>query len=112
MDAVATLQLVENCVADGLRIGSQVRIPETQRLDAARLQEFFPFRIMLALARKTVLTTVQFHIQPGFLTIEIQRMFRGNSPPANDGGFIYRLARYGACAMVKKLCSQLAIPCP
>ena len=49
-----------------------MRIPEPQRLDAARLQELFAFQIMFALVGKTVLAAVQFHIQLRLLAKEIQ----------------------------------------
>lgn len=68
----ATLQFIEDRVADALRIAAQMRIPEPQRLDAARLQKFFPFQVMFTLVGKTVLAAVQFHIQLRLLAKEIQ----------------------------------------
>jgi hypothetical protein len=47
-------------------------IPKPQRLDAARLQELFPFRVVVPLAGKTMLAAVQFHIQFRLLAKEIQ----------------------------------------
>ena len=68
----AGLQFVENCVADAVRLPSQMRIPKPQRLDVERLQKLFPFQIMLPLIRKTMLAAVQFHIQLRLLAKEIQ----------------------------------------
>src|SRR5689334_8643057 len=70
----ARLQLVKDRVADALRITAQIRIPEAQRLDAARFQNFFPFLVVFALVRKTVLAAVQFDVQLRLLAKEIQRV--------------------------------------
>ena len=68
----AGLQLIEDRVPDTLCIAAQMRIPEPQRFDAARLQELFTFQIMFALVGKTMLAAVQFHIQFRLLAKEIQ----------------------------------------
>ena len=68
----ACLQFVENQVANAPRIAAQLRIPKAQRFDAARLQKFFPFQIMLSLVGKTVLAAVQFNVQFCFLAKEIK----------------------------------------
>jgi len=68
----ACLQFVENRVADALRVPAQMRIPESQRLDASRLQKFFPFQIMFALVGKTMLAAIEFHVQLRLLAKEIQ----------------------------------------
>jgi hypothetical protein len=68
----ACLQLIENRVTDTLGVTPQIRIPEPQRLNAERLQELFPFQIMLSLVGKTVLAAVQFHIQFRRLAKEIE----------------------------------------
>ena len=68
----ACLQLIENRVADALRVPPQMRIPESQCLDAARLQKLFPLRIVFPLVGKTMLAAVQFHIQFRLLAKEIQ----------------------------------------
>ena len=78
----AQLQLVENCIADALRIPPQPRVPEPQRLDAERLQELFPLRIMLSLVGKTVLAAVQFHIQLRLFAKEIQIVNTARMLPA------------------------------
>jgi hypothetical protein len=49
-----------------------MRIPETQRLDAARLQKLFPPGVVLPLVWKTVLAAAQFHVQFRFLAKEIE----------------------------------------
>ena len=68
----AGLQLIEDRVADVLGIAAQMRIPKTQRLDAARLQKLFALRVVFPLVGKTMLAAVQFHIQFRLLAKEIQ----------------------------------------
>ena len=68
----AGLQLIENRITDTLRVATQMRIPESQRLDAVRLQKLFPFKVVLPLVGKTVLAAVQFHIQCRLLAEEIE----------------------------------------
>ena len=68
----AGLQLIENRVADALRVAAQMRIPEPQCFNATGLQKFFPLRVVFALVGKTMLVAVQFHIQFRFLAKEIQ----------------------------------------
>ena len=68
----AFLQFLENGVTYGLRIATQMRVPKSQRLDPLRLQKPFPRRIMRLLLRKTVLTAVEFNIEFGLFTKEIQ----------------------------------------
>src|ERR1700690_1826255 len=71
----AGLQLIKNRVTDALRVAAQMRIPESQRLDAARLQKFFPFQVMFAPVGKTVLAAIQFHIQFRLLAKEIKMVY-------------------------------------
>jgi hypothetical protein len=66
------LQFIENRVPNVLGIAAQMGIPESQRLDAARLQKFFPHHVMSALIGETVLTAVQFNVQFRLLAKEIQ----------------------------------------
>ena len=68
----ASLQLVENRIADALCVPPQMRIPEPQRLDAARLQKLFPLCVMFPLVEKSVLAAVQFHMQFRLLAEEIE----------------------------------------
>jgi len=68
----AHLQLIENRVANALGIAAQMGIPESQRLDAARLQKLFPLSVVFPLVGETVLTAVQFNIQFRLFTKEIQ----------------------------------------
>ena len=68
----ARLQFIEDRVAKALRVAAQMRIPEPQCLDAARLQKFFPLRIMFPLVGKTMLAAVQFHVQRRLFAEEIQ----------------------------------------
>jgi len=70
----ANLQFIENGVADALGIAAQMRIPESQRLDAARLQKLFALLVMLALVGKTVLAAVQFNVQFRLLAKEIEKI--------------------------------------
>src|ERR1700694_3759575 len=49
-----------------------MRIPEPQRLDAARLQKLLPFHIVFPLVGKTVLAAVQFNVQFCLLAKEIE----------------------------------------
>jgi hypothetical protein len=48
---------------DALRVAAEMRIPKSQRFNAARLQKLFPLHVMFALVGKTVLAAVQFYIQ-------------------------------------------------
>ena len=73
----ARLQLIENRITDALRVAAQMRIPESQCLDAARLQKLFPFQVVLPLVGKTVLAAVQFHIQCRLLAKEIEMVNSG-----------------------------------
>src|ERR1700691_3907425 len=68
----ACLQFIENHVANAIGIAAQMRIPESQRLDAARLQKFFPFCIRILLVRKTMLASVEFNCQFRLLAKEIK----------------------------------------
>jgi len=68
----AYLQFVENRVADALGVAPQMRIPEPQRLDTARLQKLFAFHVVFALVGETMLAAVQFNIQFRFFAKEIQ----------------------------------------
>ena len=68
----AGLQLIENRITDALGVAPQMRIPESQCFDAARLQKLFPFQVMFPLIRKPVLAAVQFHIQIRLLATEIE----------------------------------------
>ena len=58
----AGLQFTKNRVADALGVAAQMRIPESQSLDAARLQKLFPLRVVFLLVGKTVLVAVKFNI--------------------------------------------------
>ena len=68
----AHLQFAENRVADALGVASQMRIPEPQRLDAARLQKLFAFHVVLPLVGETMLAAVHFNVQCRLLAKEIQ----------------------------------------
>jgi len=68
----AFLQLIEDCVTNALGVATQIRIPEPQRLDAARFQKLFPLRVVFPLVGKTVLAAIQFDIQFRFLAKEIK----------------------------------------
>lgn len=68
----ALLQFLKDRVADALRVAAQAGISEAQCFDAARFQELLPLRVVPALVRKTVLTAVQFDVQLGLLTEEIE----------------------------------------
>jgi hypothetical protein len=68
----AHLQLIENRVTNALGIAAQMGIPESQRLDAMRLQKLFPLSVVFPLVGKTVLAAVQFNVQFRLLTKEIQ----------------------------------------
>ena len=68
----AHLQLIENRVTNALGIAAQKGIPESQRLDATRLQKLFPLSVVFQLVGKTVLTAVQLNIQFRLLAKEIQ----------------------------------------
>jgi hypothetical protein len=78
----AGLQLIEDRVADVLGIAAQMRIPKTQRLDAARLQKLFALRVVFPLVGKTMLAAVQFHIQFRLLAKEIQIVNAERMPAA------------------------------
>ena len=66
------LQFVENRIADALGVASQMRIPEPQRLDSARFQKPFPFRVVFPLVGEAMLAAVQFNVQSRLLAKKIQ----------------------------------------
>ena len=68
----ARLQLVENRVTNALDIAAQMGIPESQRLDAARLQKSFALSVVFPLVGKTVLAAIQLNIQFRIFAKEIQ----------------------------------------
>ena len=68
----AGLQFVQNGVADALGVAPLMRVPEPQCFNAARLQKRLAHRVMLLLIWKTMLTAVQFNVQPSLLAKEIQ----------------------------------------
>jgi hypothetical protein len=68
------LQFVENGIPDHLGIAPQLGIPIPHSLDATGFQKFLTLKIMLSLIGKSVLAAVQFHIQFGFLTKEVQKV--------------------------------------
>jgi hypothetical protein len=68
----ARLQFVEDRITDTLSVAPQMRIPEPQRFNAARLQKRCALGIVIPRVRKAMLAAVQFNVQGRFLAEEIQ----------------------------------------
>ena len=68
----AFLQRPPNRLANGVVFAAQSGIPEAKHFDAARLQPGVTLHIFGLLSGRAVLEAVQFDVQPGFQTKEIQ----------------------------------------
>src|SRR5271170_3523776 len=80
------LQLSEDGVPNGLRISSELGVPEAQDLNALRGQKPVPLRVMLDLAGISVASAVEFDGKAGLTTIKIEEVNSDRMPPAKFVG--------------------------
>jgi hypothetical protein len=68
------LQLIEDGVTDPLTFAAQARIPEAKGLDAQASQRLAAFRVVLLLARNSMVETVQLDGKSRLFAKEIQNV--------------------------------------
>ena len=68
------LQSAPNCIANGLLLAAQMRIPEAQNFDSARFKPSVSLGISGLLLRSSMLKSIQFYVQPGFQAEKIENV--------------------------------------